>query len=55
MASSADCESVCVAMSCGGVTPGGAYDFIWDMVKPMTGNISSIISSSKGSLGVFAC
>ena len=37
MASSADCESVCVAMSCGGVTPGGAYDFIWDSVRPITG------------------
>ena len=33
------CESVCVAMSCGGgFTPGGAYDSVWDSVKPMTGN-----------------
>ena len=32
------CESVCVAMSCGGgFTPGGAYDSVWDSVKPMTG------------------
>ena len=33
------CESVCVAMSCGGgFTPGGAYDSVWDSVNPMTGN-----------------
>ena len=33
------CGSVCVAMSCGGgFTPGGAYDSVWDSVKPMTGN-----------------
>ena len=33
------CESVCVAMSCGGgFTPGGAYDSVCDSVKPMTGN-----------------
>ena len=33
------CENVCVAMSCGGgFTPGGAYDSVWDSVKPMTGN-----------------
>ena len=26
-------------MSCGGgFTPGGAYDSVWDSVKPMTGN-----------------
>ena len=33
------CGSVCVAMSCGGgfFTPGGAYDSVWDSVKPMTG------------------
>ena len=33
------CGSVCVAMSCGGVffTPGGAYDSVWDSVKPMAG------------------
>ena len=30
---------VCVAMSCGGgsFTPDGAYDSLWDSVKPMTG------------------
>ena len=33
------CGGVCVAMSCGGgfFTPGGAYDSVCDMVKPMTG------------------
>ena len=33
------CGSVCVAMSCGGrfFTPGGAYDSVWDSVRPMTG------------------
>ena len=31
---------VCVAMSCGGgsFTPDGAYDSLWDNVKPMTGS-----------------
>ena len=31
--------SVCMAMSCGGgsFTPDGAYDSLWDSVKPMTG------------------
>ena len=30
-------EDVCVAMSCGGgsFTPDGAYDSLWDSVKPM--------------------
>ena len=51
------CGSVCVAMSCGGgfFTPGGAYDSVWDSVKPMAGNASSIISSTKTSLGVYVC
>ena len=33
------CGGVCVAMSCGGgsFTPDGAYDSVWDSVKPMTG------------------
>ena len=33
------CGGVCVAMSCGGgfFTPYGAYDSVWDSVKPMTG------------------
>ena len=32
-------ERGCVELSCGGgfFTPGGAYDSVWDMVKPMTG------------------
>ena len=43
-------------MTCGGgfFTPGAAYDAVWDSVKPMTGNFSSI-SSTMGSLSVFAC
>ena len=56
--SSADmcCGSVCVAMSCGGgFTPGGAYDSVWDSVKPMTGKFFFLISSFKRSLGVYAC
>ena len=34
------CGGVCVAMSCGGggFTRDGAYDFVWDSVRPMTGN-----------------
>ena len=32
------CRSVYVAMSCGGsFIPGGAYDSVWDSVKPKTG------------------
>ena len=33
------CGGVCVATSCygGGFTPGGAYDSVWDSVRPMTG------------------
>ena len=51
------CGGVCVAMSCcgGGFTRDGAYDFVWDSVRPMTGNTLSIISSIKRTLGVFAC
>ena len=38
--SSADCGGICVAMSCGGgfFTPGGAFDSVWDSVRPMIGN-----------------
>ena len=36
--SSADCGGICVAMSCVcGFSPGGAYDSVWDSVKPMAG------------------
>ena len=33
------CGGVCIAMSSGGgvFTPGGAYDSVWNSVKPMTG------------------
>ena len=42
--SSTDCGGVCVTMSCGGgfFTPGGAYDSVWDSVRPMIGNTPSI-------------
>ena len=50
--SSADmcCGSVCVAMSCGGgfFTPGGAYDSVWDSVRPMTGKFSSLFPVPRG-------
>ena len=36
-------------------SPDGAYDSVWDSVKQMTGNTSSIIASTKSSLGVFVC
>ena len=51
------CGSVCVVMSCGGgfFSPGGAYDSVWDSVKPIAGYTSSIISSTNRSLGVYAC
>merc|ERR1719374_538871 len=36
-------NSKCVAMSCGGgsFTPDGAYDSVWDSVKPMTGKYTT--------------
>ena len=49
------CGSVCVAMSCvGGFSADGTYDSVWDSVKPVTGKFISY-SSSKRSLGVYAC
>ena len=47
----------CVALSCGGgfCSPDGAYDSVWDMVKSMSGKYFVIISSTKSSLGVYAC
>ena len=34
------CGGLCVAMSCGGgFIPGGAYDSVWDSVKPQTGKL----------------
>ena len=51
-------ERGCVAMSCGGgfCSPDGAYDSVWDKVEADDWKISSsIISSTKGSLGVYAC
>ena len=38
----------------GGLSLLGAYDSVCDSVKPMTGNTSSIFSSTKSSLGVYA-
>ena len=47
---------VCVAMSCGGESfnPDGAYDSLW-VALPMKGFTPSFTSSTKRSLGVFAC
>ena len=45
------CGSVCVAMSCGGgfFPPDGAYDSVWDSVKPMTGKyIFNYFAVSRG-------
>ena len=44
----------CVAVSCGGesFSPGGAYEFAWDSVKPMKGYTLFITSSTKTLLGV---
>ena len=47
-----DCRGVCVMMSCGG--PDGAYNSIWDSLRPFTGN-TSVISCTKTLLSVFAC
>ena len=46
----------CVAMSCdgGSFTPDGAYDSLW-VALPMKGYTPSFTSSTKRSLGVFAC
>ena len=51
------CGSVCDAMSCGGggFTRDGAYDFVWDSVRPMTGNYTFNYFSTKKTLVVFAC
>ena len=51
------CRGVCVAMSCCGgfFTPDGAYDSVWDYVKPLTGKYFFNFSSTKSSLGVYAC
>ena len=48
---------VCVAMSCGGerFTPDGAFDSLWDSVKPMTGKYQQLTSSSKRTSGAYAC
>ena len=57
-ASAARCSAGVFASRCHVVvvffTPDGAYDSVWT-VKLMTGNSSSIISSTKSSLGVYAC
>ena len=50
------CESVCVAMSCGGgFTPGGAYDSVWDSVKPKTGQYFLNYFQYQVDVGSVAC
>ena len=50
------CESVYVAMSCGGgFYSGGANDSVWDSVKPMIGNYFFTYFQYQRLLGVFAC
>ena len=50
------CGSVCVAMSCGaGFTPGGAYDSVWDSVKPMTGKYIFNYFQYQEFVGCVAC
>ena len=41
-------------MSCGFFTPGGAYDSVWDSVRPMIGNYVINYFQYQRSLGVFA-
>ena len=50
------CGSVCVAMSCGGgfFSPGGAYDSVWDSVKPMD-IPHQLFPVPRGRWGVYAC
>ena len=38
----------CLRRDVGFFSPGGAYDSVWDSVKPIAGNTSSIISSTRG-------
>ena len=49
-------ERGCVAMSCGGgfFTPDGAYDSVWDGVRPLTGN-SLLYFQYQEDVGVSAC
>ena len=44
------CRSVCVAMSCGGgfYTPDGAYDSVWDSVRPLTGKYTQLFLVPRG-------
>ena len=47
------CGGVCVAMSCGGggFTRDGAYDFVWDSVRPMTGKYTINYFQYQGDVG----
>ena len=47
------CGGVCVAMSCGG--PDGAYNSIWDSVRPMTGKYIVYYFQYQEVVGVYAC
>ena len=56
-AASMCCGGGCVAMSCGGgfFTPGGAYDSVWDRVKPISGNYALNYFQYLEVVGVSAC
>ena len=43
-------ERGCVAMSCGGgfFTPDGAYDSVWDGVRPLTGKYTQLFPVPRG-------
>ena len=47
------CGGVCVAMSCGGggFTRDGAYDFVWDSVRLMTGKYTIYYFQYQGDVG----
>ena len=55
--SSADmcCESVCVEMSVVVVSPGCAYDSVWDSVKLISGNYALNYFQYQEDVGVSAC
>ena len=44
------CGGICVAMSCGGggFSPDGAYDSVWDGVRPLTGNYAQFFPVPRG-------
>ena len=49
------CECVCVEMSVVVVSPGGAYDSVWDSVKSISGNYFFYYFQYQEDVGVSAC